>query len=287
MGPDTLVGERSMGDTSFDVDGTIFSWFDRWLKGNQAAWPATTPPVRYFTMGENRWKSSASWPPKEAKAVRMYLRSEGSANSLFGNGRLDSAPPPQGEKSDHYVYDPMNPVQTIGGSDCCNGGLVTPGAYDQRAIEARSDVLVYTSEPLKEPMEISGAINAVLKISSSAKDTDFAVKLVDVLPDGTAYIIGDTIFRARYRNGFDKSEMMTPDGIYTIKPTPMTTSLRFDKGHRIRIEVTSSNFPKFVRNLNTGGPNESESVGVVANNTLHHAGENASYIELPVVSSRK
>jgi uncharacterized protein len=287
MGPDTLVGERSMGDTSFDVDGTIFSWFDRWLKGKQAAWPATTPPVRYFTMGENQWKSSASWPPKEAKPVRMYFRSNGSANSLFGNGRLDFAPPPQGEKSDHYVYDPMNPVQTIGGSDCCNGGLVTPGAYDQRSIEARSDVLVYNSEPLKEPMEISGAIDAVLKVSSSAKDTDFAVKLVDVLPDGTAYIIGDTIFRARYRDGFDKSEMMTPDGIYTIKPTPMTTSLRFDKGHRIRIEVTSSNFPKFVRNLNTGGPNESESVGVVANNTLHHAGENASYIELPVVSSRK
>src|SRR6202020_2293703 len=154
-------------------------------------------------------------------------------------------------------------------------------------METRSDLLFYTSEPLKEPMEISGAIDAVLKVSSSAKDTDFAVKLVVVLPDNTAYINPATILRAPYRNGFDKSEIMTPDCIYPVKPTPMTTSLRFDKGHRIRIEVTSSNFPKFVRNLNTGGPNESESVGVVANNTLHHAGENASYIELPVVSSRK
>jgi putative CocE/NonD family hydrolase len=283
MGPDTLVGERSMGDTSFDVDGTIFAWFDRWLKNDTSAWPASTPHVRYFTMGENAWKSSADWPPKDAKPVRLYLRSAGGANSVYGNGRLEMTPPPAGEKPDHFVYDPMNPVQTVGGADCCNGGLVVPGAYDQRAIEARSDVLVYSSGPLAEPMEISGFVDSVLKVSSSAKDTDFAVKLVDVMPDGTAYIIADTIFRARYRHGFDKPEMMTPDGIYTIKPTPMTTSFRFDKGHRIRIEVTSSDFPKFVRNLNTGGPNESESVGVVANNTVHHAGSNASYIEMPVV----
>jgi hypothetical protein len=180
----------------------------------------------------------------------------------------------------------MNPVQTLGGGDCCNGGLVTPGAYDQRSIEARSDVLVYSSEPLKEAMDVTGFVNAVLKVSSSAKDTDFAVKLVDVLPDGTAYIIADTILRARYRNGFDKPEMMAPNAVYTIKPTPMTTSTRFDKGHRIRVEVTSSDFPKFVRNLNTGGANESESAGVPANNTIHHAGENASYIELPVMQSK-
>ncbi len=132
-------------------------------------------------------------------------------------------------------------------------------------------------------MEVSGFVDAVLKVSSSARDTDFAVKLVDVAPDGTAYILADTIMRARYRDGFAAPKLMEPGGVYTIKPTPMTTSNRFGKGHRIRVEVTSSNFPKFVRNLNTGGPNERESVGVVARNVVHHDAEKASYIDLPVV----
>lgn len=132
-------------------------------------------------------------------------------------------------------------------------------------------------------MEVSGFVDAVLKVSSSARDTDFAVKLVDVAPDGTAYILADTIMRARYRDGYEVPKLMEPGRIYTIKPTPMTTSNRFGKGHRIRVEVTSSNFPKFVRNLNTGGPNESETVGVVAKNVIHHDAENASYIDLPVV----
>lgn len=286
LGPDTMVGERSMGDASFDVDGTIFAWFDLWLKNEKKAFAVSTPHVRYFTMGENRWKSSEQWPPKEAKNVRMYLRSNGRANSLYGDGRLELTPPAAGETPDRYTYDPLNPVQTIGGGDCCNGGIVVPGAYDQRTIESRADVLVYTSEVLSEPMEVTGFVDAVLKVSSSAKDTDFAVKLVDVADDGTAYIIGDTILRARYRNGFDKPEMMSAGEIYTIKLTPMATSIRFEKGHRIRVEVTSSNFPKFVRNLNTGGANESESRPVVANNVIHHAGDDASYLELPVVKAR-
>jgi uncharacterized protein len=284
LGSDTVVGERSMGDASFDVDGTIFAWFDRWLKAEKNAFAASTPHVRYFTMGENAWKSSPQWPPKDAKTVRMYLRSNGGANSLYGDGRLELTPPPSGEKPDRYTYDPLNPVQTIGGGDCCNGGIVIPGAFDQRVVESRADVLVYSSDPLTEPMEVTGFVDAVLKVSSSAKDTDFAVKLVDVAADGTAYIIGDTILRARYRNGFEKPEMMTAAAIYTIRPTPMVTSIRFEKGHRIRVEVTSSNFPKFVRNLNTGGANESESEPVIANNAIHHAGDEASYVELPVVT---
>ncbi len=286
LSSETEVGERSMGDARFDVDGTIFAWFDRWLKGEKNAFAASTPHVRYFTMGENAWKSSAQWPPKPAKTVRMYLRSGGSANSLYGDGRLELTPPPASEKPDRFTYDPLNPVQTVGGGDCCNGGIVIPGAFDQRAVESRADVLVYSSEPLEEPMEVSGFVDAVLKVSSSAKDTDFAVKLVDVAPDGTAYIIADTIFRARYRNGFDKPEPMTSGKVYEIRPTPMATSIRFDKGHRLRVEVTSSNFPKFVRNLNTGGANESESEPVIARNTIHHAGDEASYVELPVVTSR-
>src|SRR5690606_11538618 len=182
-----------------------------------------------------------------------------------------------------YRYDPLNPTPTVGGGDCCNGGIVIPGAFDQRGVEARDDVLVYTSDPLPEPIEVSGFIDTVLSVSSSARDTDFAVKIVDVAPDGTAWIIGDTIMRARYRGGFDKPAMMEPGATYTIKPTPIASSIKFGTGHRIRVEVASSNFPKFVRNLNTGGPNESESKGVVADNTVHHDAANLSYIELPVV----
>ncbi|WCT73903.1 CocE/NonD family hydrolase [Sphingomonas naphthae] len=283
MGPKTVVGERDMGDTSFPVDDAIFSFFDRWLKSDRKAFPATTPHVRYYVMGENKWKSAEQWPPKGTSTMRLYLRSGGRANSLNGDGRLDAAPPPAGEAADAYRYDPMNPVRTVGGGDCCNGGIVVPGAFDQREIEARSDVLVYTSAPLDKPVEVSGFVDAVLKVSSSAKDTDFAVKLVDVAPDGTAWIIGDTIFRARYRDGFDRPAMMEPGKTYTIKPSPIATSIQFGAGHRIRVEVTSSNFPKFVRNLNTGGPNESEARGVVADNRILHGGEDASYVELPVV----
>lgn len=283
LGPDTVVGERDMGDTSFDVDGAIYGWFDRWLKGDAKAFPAKTPRVQYYMMGENRWKSAAQWPPQNAKPMRLYLRSGGKANSLYGDGRLLPEAAPAGEAVDRYRYDPMNPVQTIGGGDCCNGGVVVPGAFDQRPIEARSDVLVYTTDPLDKPVDVAGFVDAVLKVSSSARDTDFAVKLVDVAPDGTAWIIGDTIFRARYRDGYDKPAPMQPGQVYTIRPTPITTATRFGAGHRIRVEVTSSNFPKFVRNLNTGGPNESEKEGIVADNAIHHAGEAQSYIELPVL----
>jgi putative CocE/NonD family hydrolase len=282
MGKDTVVGERAMGDTSFDVDGAIFGWFDRWLKGNTKAFPDSTPHVRYFAMGENRWKSSESWPPKEVRPLRLYLSSQGDANSLYGGGKLTAAEP-GADGADRFRYDPMNPVPTVGGGDCCNGGIVIPGAFDQRGVEARNDVLVYSSEPLDEAIEVSGFVDAVLQVSSSAPDTDFAVKLTDVAPDGTAWIIGDTIFRARYRNGFDNPTLMQPGEVYTITPTPIATSIRFGKGHRIRVEVTSSNFPKFVRNLNTGGPNETESEGQVADNSVHHGPQRQSYIELPVV----
>ena len=283
LGPDTVVGERDMGDTSFDVDGAIYGWFDRWLKGDNKVFAASTPHVRYYLMGANRWQTAAQWPPQNAKPMRLYLRSNGSANTLNGDGRLLAEAPPATEAADRYRYDPMNPVQTVGGGDCCNGGIVVPGAFDQRQVEARGDVLVYTSDPLTKPVDVVGFVDAVLKVSSSAKDTDFAVKLVDVAPDGTAWIIGDTIFRARYRDGFDKPALMSPNEVYTIHPTPITTANRFDTGHRIRVEVTSSNFPKFVRNLNTGGPNESEKTGVVADNVIHHAGQAQSYIELPVL----
>lgn len=283
LGKDYKVGDRSMGDASFPVDQQIWAFFDRWLKDQPKAFPATTPHVRYFTMGANRWQADAQWPPKAAQPVRMYLRSNGSANSMFGDGVLSFEAPAAAEPKDTYRYDPANPVQTIGGGDCCNGGIVIPGPFDQRPVEARHDVLVYTSAPLEAPMEVTGFVNAVLNVSSSAKDTDFAVKLVDVAPDGTAWIIGDTILRARYRDGYEKPVLLQPGAVATLKPTPITTSIQFGKGHRIRVEITSSNFPKFARNLNTGGPNETEREAVVADNAVHHSAEHPSYIELPVV----
>lgn len=282
LGPDTVVGARNVGDTSFDTTEEIFAWFGKWLKGDKAAFAADTPHVRYYTMGLNEWQSAEVWPPQEAEPVRLYLQSDESANSLYGDGAL-MREAPGGDGSDSFIYDPMIPVLTIGGGDCCNGGIVTPGAFDQRPVEAREDVLVYTSDPLTEPMQVTGFVDAVLAVSSDAPDTDFAVKLVDVAPDGTAWIIDDTIMRARYREGYDTEVMMQDGEIYTLDLTPMTTSVEFQPGHRIRVEVTSSNFPKFVRNLNTGGDNYNESEGVPAANTVHHGAEHASWIELPVV----
>jgi putative CocE/NonD family hydrolase len=282
LAPDFTSGDRALGDASFDTDREIYAFFDRWLKGDRRAFADSTPAVRYFAMGANQWRSAAQWPPANARDVRLYLRSSGAANSLYGDGRLLAEAPGASESPDDYVYDPANPVQTIGGGDCCNGGLVTAGAFDQRRIEARSDVLVYTSDPLTEPMEVSGFVEAVLNVSSDARDTDFAVKLVDVAPDGTAYILGDTIIRARYRDGFDTPRLMTPGQVYQLRPTPITISNTFLPGHRIRIEITSSNFPKFARNLNTGG-DETETRMVIARNRLHHSAAHMSYIVLPVV----
>jgi putative CocE/NonD family hydrolase len=279
-------GDRALGEINFDADKEVYAFFDRWLKGDTAAFPSTTPPVRYYAMGANSWKQAAQWPPEDSAPMRLYLRSKGRANGLNGDGQLSSTPPAGAEQPDRYVYDPANPVQTIGGGDCCNGGLVTAGAFDQRTIEARDDVLVYTSEPLTDAMEVTGFVRAVLKVSSDAKDTDFAVKLVDVAPDGTAYILGDTIMRARYRDGYETPKMMTPGAVHSIKPTPITTSNTFLPGHRIRVEITSSNFPKFTRNLNTGGDNESDTAFMVARNAIHHAPGEESYIELPVVKRK-
>ena len=195
--------------------------------------------------------------------MRLYLASGGRANTLFGDGAL-SVSAPTTEATDSFAYDPMNPVDTLGGNDCCNGGLSVAGALDQRKIEARQDVLVYSSEPLADDVDVSGFVDTVLQVSSDAKDTDFTVKLVDVLPDGTAYILGDTILRARYRSGYDREVWMKPGAVYPMRPTPIAISNVFKKGHRIRIEVSSSNFPKWFRNLNTGGDNVTETKGVVA-----------------------
>jgi len=279
----TIVGERSMGDARLNYDELTYGWFDHFLKGEDNKLLEKMPKVRYFTMGSNKWQSSDTWPPQGAQPVTFYLTSGGKANTLNGDGQL-SAAPHSSDSPDHFVYDPMNPVPSYGGNVCCTGNAVTGGAFDQRKMEARGDILVYSTEPLKEGVEVSGAIDVTLYVSSDAKDTDFTVKLIDVHPDGAAYNLDETIQRMRYRDGYEKPLAWMEKGkVYKVQLSPMTTSNYFAAGHRIRIEVSSSNFPRFDRNLNTGGNNWDETKGVVAHNSVHHSSQYPSQVTLSVV----
>src|SRR5581483_3970708 len=244
------------------------------------------PKVTYYTMGLNKWQSADTWPPAGAQPTTFYLSSERGANSLAGDGALTAAPP-DADKADAFTYDPMNPVTSYGGNVCCTGNAVQGGAFDQRKMEARPDILVYSSEPLKQGIEVSGPIEVTLYVSSDAKDTDFTVKVIDVYPDGRAYNLDETIQRLRYRNGYDKPvAWMEPGKVYKVALQPMTTSNYFEAGQRIRLEVSSSNFPRFDRNMNTGGKNYDESKGAVAHNAVHHSRQYPSEIRITVVKKQ-
>lgn len=277
------VGERSVGDARLNYDELTWAWFDHFLKGEKNGVLQTMPKVRYYTMGINKWQSSDTWPPPGAQAMRFFLSSGGKANTLNGDGALTNASPTT-DSPDKFEYDPMNPAPSHGGNVCCTGNAVAGGAFDQRKIEERPDILVYSTEPLKEGIEVSGPIEVTLYVSSDAKDTDFTVKLIDVYPDGQAYNLDETIQRMRYRNGYDKPLVWMEAGkVYKVTLQPMTTSNYFEAGHRIRLEVSSSNFPRFDRNLNTGGKNYDESQGVVARNAVHHSKQYPSEIKITVV----
>jgi len=279
----TMVGERSMGDARLNYDDLTWAWFDHFLRGDDNHVLENMPRVKYFTMGINKWQSADSWPPAGAQPMTFYLSSGGKANTLDGDGSLAAAPP-AADNPDAFAYDPLNPVTSYGGNVCCTGNAVTGGAFDQRKMEARPDILVFTSEPLKDGIEASGPIDVTLFVSSDAKDTDFTAKLIDVYPDGTAYNLDETIQRMRYRDGYDKPLAWMEKGkVYKVTFQPMTTSNYFAAGHRIRIEVSSSNFPRFDRNLNTGGNNYDEATGVVAHNAVHHSRQYASQMTLTVV----
>ena len=195
---------------------------------------------------------------------------------------------PATDAPDAFVYDPLNPVTSYGGNVCCTGNAIQAGSFDQRRMEARSDILVYTTEPFKEGTEVSGPITPTLYVSSDAKDTDFTVKVLDVYPDGRAYNLDESIQRMRYRDGYDKPPVwMEKDKVYKVTLQPLTTSNYFAPGHRLRIEVSSSNFPRFDRNLNTGGNNYDESKPVVARNVVHHSTQYPSSITVTVVPARR
>ena len=279
----TIVGERSVGDARLNYEELTYAWFDHFLKGENNGVLEKMPRVRYYTMGLNKWQTSDTWPPRGAQPLSFFLSSGGKANTLNGDGVL-SETSPANDNPDKFEYDPMNPVPSYGGNVCCTGNAITAGSFDQRKNESRPDVLVYSTEPLREGLEVSGPIEVTLYVSSDAKDTDFTVKLIDVYPDGRAYNLDETIQRMRYRDGYDKPKVwMEPGKVYKVTLQPMTTSNYFEAGHRIRIEISSSNFPRFDRNLNTGGRNYDETKGVIARNAVHHSKQYPSAIKITVV----
>src|SRR5262245_6714135 len=279
----TVVGERSMGDARLDYHEIVYGFFDKFLKGDSNTRLESMPKVTYFTMGSNKWQTADAWPPPGSQPMTFYLTSAGAANSLNGDGALATAAP-ESDASDRFTYDPMNPVLSYGGNVCCTGNAIQAGSFDQRKIESRSDILVYTSEPFKEGIEVSGPITPTLYVSSDARDTDFTVKVLDVYPDGRAYNLDESIQRMRYRDGYDKPLAWMEKGkVYKVALQPLTTSNYFEAGHRLRIEVSSSNFPRFDRNLNTGGNNYDEAEGVVAHNAVHHSKQYPSSLTITVV----
>ena len=281
----TIVGERNLGDARLNYDEQIYDWFDMILKDIKNDFKEKTPKVQYYTMGINKWQSSEFWPPINTEMTTFYLSSNGNANTLNGDGKLTYLKRKIKDNVDSFFYDPMSPVNSNGGGVCCIGNAVSGGAYDQQEIETRDDVLVYTSEPLKNGFEVTGFIDSTIYLSSDVKDTDITIKLIDVYPDGTAYNIDETIQRVRYREGFDKEVFMDKEKVYKVNLSRMSTSNFFKKNHKIRIEISSSNFPRFARNLNTGGDNFDESKGVIANNKIHHSKKYPSSITLPIVKN--
>ena len=279
----TMVGERSVGDARYDYDGLIFGFFDKWLKEEDPGQLIDTlQRVTYYTMGSNEWQTTTAWPPPTAEMRSFYLDSDGGANTVYGDGRLVADAPGE-DTPDNYVYDPMNPVVSYGGNVCCTGDAIEGGSMDQRPMETRNDILVYTSEPFAEDTEVTGSIESTLYLSSDVKDTDLTLKLIVVEEDGSAYNLDETIQRVRYREGYDKEVFMEKGNVYQVDLTPMSTSNLFKRGQRLRIEVSSSNFPRFDRNLNTGGNNYDEKEGVVAHNVIHHSAEYPSVVRVPVV----
>lgn len=284
-----LVGSVDFGlassPISVDVDGIQLRWFDRWLKGTKNGVDADAP-VRVFTMGANRWRDEKDWPLPGTDFRRFYLHSRGRANSVAGDGAL-SIEHPNDEPADVYLYNPMDPAPTIGGGLCCYAGALQGGAWDQREAEARADVLVYSSEPLAEDLEVTGPVKLVLYASSSALDTDFTAKLVDVNPCGFARNLTDGIIRARFRESFSHEKMLTPNEVAEFTVDLWSTSNLFQAGHRIRLEISSSNFPRFDRNPNTGHELFADAETRPAIQTVMHRRGLASHLVLPVIPARR
>ena len=285
-GPSQKYGALDFGpEANVDPLPLQLRWYDYWLKGIDNGL-TTEPPVKLFVMGRNEWVYEREYPLARTEYRPLYFASAGHANGARGDGALVWTKPAGAAAADHYRYDPEDPVPSLGGNNCC--GTPTPaGPMDQRPIEGRRDVLLYTSDFLTEELEATGPVKVVLYASSDAVDTDFVAKLVDVYPDGSSYNMAEGILRARYRDGVGKPSPLTPGQVYRMEIDLVGTSVAFRKGHRIRVDVTSSHFPQFDRNPNTGAPFGTTEKVRVAQQTVYHDAEHASHILLPVIPRRQ
>ncbi len=272
-------------DSQIPIHALQLAWFDRWLKGIDSP-DLHRPPVKIFVMGLNAWREDRSWPPPAARRRSFYLTSGGRANSLNGDGRLSEAPP-QVSATDRFAFDPSDPTPTMGGPVCCNPNVFPWGPMDQRPVESRKDVLVYTTEPLSEDLEAIGPVTVTLYAASSAKDADFTAKLVDVWPNGYARNLTDGVLRLRYRDSLEKPEAATPGAVYRIVIDAGVTANAFLKGHRVRLEIAGGSFPRFDRNSGTGGRNAYETKLQRSSQTVYHDRDHPSELTLMAVPAPK
>ena len=281
-GSGQTVGAVDFGPSApFSENDVILDWYDYLFLGKQNEF-ANGKPVKIFVMGKNEWRYEDSWPLERAKETRYLLVSDGKANTASGDGVLATAAG-GAAPADTYTYDPDNPVPTVGGPLCCDGEHLAPGPRDQKDVEARSDVLVYSTPPLDQDLEVTGPVTLDLFAKTSGVDTDYTAKLVDVWPDGRAINLTEGILRARFHESTSETRLLDPGKIYEYKIDMWATSNVFLKGHRIRLEVSSSNFPRFDRNLNTGKDAATGSDFETATTTVLHDAEHPSALLLPVV----
>jgi putative CocE/NonD family hydrolase len=282
---------RRIGDVDFGPHATenpytsvILDWYDFLFKGIKNEF-AADKPVKLFVMGANEYRQEDDWPPPQGLRTKYFLHSGGKANSLRGDGSL-STTVPKSEPPDAYIYNPANPVPTVGGPLCCDAEHMEPGPRDQRSVENRDDVLVYSTGPLPRDLEVTGPVTADLFVKSSAVDTDFTAKLVDVAPDGFAQDLTEGILRMRYRASPEHATLMNPGQIYEISLDLWATSNVFLRGHSLHLEIASSNYPRFDRNLNTGEEIKFAQNFVAASNTILHDAEHPSALVLSVMPSK-
>jgi len=284
----TELGAFDFGsDALLDLETYELCWFDYWLKGYENN-IMNEPKVKLFILGKNKWRDEAAWPLPDTKYTKFYFHSDGKANTLFGDGFLNTAPPGE-ESPDKYVYDPADPVSSVRGGTGARGGI-SSDPIDQRVNEKRMDVLCYTSDILKDDLEVTGPIKIILYASSSAKDTDFCGKLVDVHPNGAAYNVcyaASGLLSARFRESLEKPSLIEPGKVYKYEIELRPTGIVFKKGHRIRVEISSSDFPVFNRNLNTGKNPYTSIEMVKARQTIYHSPGYPSHIVLPVIDRKK
>jgi len=271
------------GALSADIDGVQLRFFDHHLKGVAGR---DVPLVRVFVMGIKQWRDETEWPIRGTEFRRYYFHSRGRANSMYGDGAL-STEAPGSEPPDSFLYNPIDPVPTTGGGLCCYGAALQGGAFDQSAVEHRADVLVYSSEPMAEDVEVTGPVTVTLYASSSVSDTDFTAKLVDVGPCGMARNLTDGIIRARFRESQSEEKLLTPGKVTEFRIDLWNTSNVFKAGHRFRVEISSSNFPRFDRNPNTGHEQFADAELKPAMQTVMHERNFASHVTLPIVPMRR